>query len=555
MLRASQRTSLKKLGKRIEKRSLLKSQQHSGDHSTPEGTELAELEEKSISLWRRIAVYFAFLVPFTAAFAKAFTNSFSTLSIFVFCTTGLFIVNPALFAGPVLIVICAMGAATVLVSINMEGRSLYEYLCEELIESPAMRAKRKAANSSNPLAYYITYYFSLPFVWLDEKLEKYFPWVWVNIKKYTAPTLALLMFILSSATKGFAMAPGIFNLLAIIGLSTSGAGAWIIIIIAAIAVMGVSAAKEGKKLLKQLDLWPDPGNSDPSKGPASPLKKCVVCLVAGFLPLTAALAKACGYSYGFLMLLAFIYTGSFAATAAVSAWLPLIIVMAIGVGCVSLRMEGYSLFKLIRRIWIKDEEIPGLYSKYYIPAEKDRIAIRRDEAKAFDRYEKNIADELGNSEKYHWALRRLEQLLSFFCRYIVGWGLPGLTFVAKSSIMMVGTISAIVLLSGGMPITWWLLLIGAIAGLTVGLVSLRKEGVKTHDSVRKYYILFMYKKVCEQEPTAHLEKLELFNKGQQALNSQEIISEEAGRSSLVLTVSPSMSATPTFTSPPAASSQ
>ena len=431
---------------------------------------------------RKIPVYFAFLLPLVAALAKAFTNSYSALSIFVFFVSGSFFVSPALFAGPVFIVTCLLGTATVIVSLNMEGRSLYKAIYQHFLNP-----KPPEENfDPDPLDIYIINPFSI-------KNPS-----WKKFKKFAAPPFAFFLFFLSSMAKGLAMAPGIFNIL---GLASCGPWGWVILVVAMLAVMGVSAAKEGKKLLKEAgwERWPC---TPPNKGvdtlnrkvPSS-LKKWSVYILSSVFPLIAALAKAFGYSYGLYMLLAYSYTGSFSALAAVSAYLPLIIVVGIAVALVSLRMEGYSLFKLVRRLFITDEDL-GLSSKYYTNNKQDRAAMKRGEEEDLDVCEREIKEKLA---KKGWVWAYLEETGSFFCKYIIGWGLPLLTFVAKSSIMMVGSISAIVLLTGCMPITWWLLVIGAVAGVTVGSVSLLKEGVKTHDSIRKYYILYLHRKILPEK--------------------------------------------------------
>ncbi len=280
------------------------------------------------------------------------------------------------------------------------------------------------------------------------------------------------------------MAPGIYTIL---GLASCGPWGWVILGFAVLGVMGVSAAKEGKKLIKQAELWTDP-KKNKNEPLASAWKIGLVYSFASFLPLAAALAKALGYSYGVLMLLAFIYTGSFTATAVVSAWLPLIIVVGIGLFFVSLRMEGYSLFKFMRRWFISDEALL-LQTKYYL-VESERKKQKINDDKLFLSRKKAV-QEAFSQEKRLWV-RVLEKIATVFFNYILAYGLPFLAFVGKSSVMMVGSISAIVLLTGA-PITWWLLLIGACFGLAVGLVSVGKEGEKTCKSFDKYYTLCMYK--------------------------------------------------------------
>lgn len=535
-----------------------KNQEGSPEMQSLQDSDTPQVPKSDIGFWHRIAIYFAFLIPFAAACAKAFTNSYSTLSIFVFFTLGIFVVDPALFMGPLLIVICALGIATILVSINMEGRSLYEDLCgfirpkknkkflattpadkledvssEDVSsenvssEDKAIRLKQEELGAlpdePDALETYITGYLAHPFSWIDKKLKARFPKSWEALKKYAGPALTLFMFFLSSATKGFAMAPGIFNIL---GLASCGPWAWVILAFAVVAVMGVSAAKEGKKLLKQAGL----GNKldiETGAKPAPFWKKWLVYGLSGFLPLVAALAKAFGYSYGVLMLLAYLYTGSFAATAAVSAWMPLIIVVGVGLALVSLRMEGYALFKFFRRLSLSDDAI-GLRTKYGIKDEFIRKRIKEGEEECLRKKVEKIEKILEKRPGWRW----FERVTSCLFNYLIAYSLPALAFLGKASIMMVGTISAIVLLSGGMPITWWLLLIGAIAGLAVGLVSLQKEGKKTRACVHKYYTLLMYKCFVNKEARMQLPLFEdSYNiEPDERLDSKEILPERAKQS-------------------------
>lgn len=505
-----------------EMRGLLALKQSSDEDSTPQGTDLAELEE-SLSLWKRFLI---FLLPLTAAFAKAFTNSFSTLSIFVFFTTGVFVVNPALFTGPLFIVICAMGAATVIVSLNMEGRSLYQGLCsrinkkkkrhEEILNKEFERqCKELKDNALSIEAYYKKVEGIIQKIEeknLKEARVNVTPWSKLE-ESNTAAVLLGFLFIVSSATKGLAMAPGIFNIL---GLASCGPWAWVILALAAIAVMSVSAAKEGKQLLKKVKFFQPKYNPNEKNEPPSFLKKFFIYFFSCLLPLVAAGAKALGYSYGLLMLLAYIYTGSFAATAAVSAWLPLIIVVGIGLALVSLRMEGHALFKGIRRLFISDQVL-GVKSKYYINDQATREVLKKIENDDLGRMVIAIEKKLKQRPNrfWYWCER-----VAFGFFSLLAYSLPALAFIGKSSVMMVGTISAIVLLSGGMPISWWLLLIGAMAGLAVGLVSVFKEGEKTCSCVRKYYTLFIYKCFVDREASL---QLVLFESPEKPMPSKGII--------------------------------
>ena len=185
------------------------------------------------------------------------------------------------------------------------------------------------------------------------------------------------------------------------------------------------------------------------------------------------------------MLLAYCYAGSFTAIGAVSAWLPLVVVVGISLFFVSLRMEGYALFK---------ESSKGIMRLLF--ESKDTLGI--DKISKGDIYKKEQ-----DLEKYfrgHPVLKWLERLSFYFFNNLIACSLPALAFIGKFSITMVGTISAIVLLSGGMPITSGLLVVGAVAGLCVGLASVLKEGEKTHACVKKYYTLFMHKLCCQNSP-------------------------------------------------------